>query len=295
MTWLERNGRIRRRTHGGERDPNKALLLLYALGRLQREGHAALAFREIEEPLAVLLAEFGPPKPVSPGNPFHHLVADRLWEVDTATGLAPPGPDPRALRAHDAASRLDPGFAKELLGDPVLFDQAVQLLLDVNFEPSLHEDLRIATGLLPEQARTHYPAEFAARAPRDIALWRKVLVAYDYGCAFCGYEGWIGGAVVGLEAARLRWWAFDGHDDLTNVLCLCTLHHRLLDKGVIGLTSGGVILVSKHFTGVTPVAQNLVLSLAGRGAARPLSGFPPPSPRNTGWHTRQVFRGPART
>ncbi|WUL76086.1 hypothetical protein OHA62_20950 [Streptomyces sp. NBC_00343] len=47
-----------------------------------------------------------------------------------------------------------------------------------------------------------------------------VLTAYEYQCAFCGYDSRIGAVPVGLEAAHVRWWAFDGPDDVGNGLCL---------------------------------------------------------------------------
>ncbi|REE96818.1 phosphorothioated DNA-binding restriction endonuclease [Thermomonospora umbrina] len=293
MEWVERITRIRRWTRGGERDPNKSLLLLFALGKMRREGYAPLRFRDVEKPLSALLTAFGPPKPAHPGVPFHHLAGDGLWEVMTATGAPPPGPDPGALRAHDTVGRLTPRFAEALLGDRAMFARAVGTLLDLNFEPSLHDDLRSETGLPPGPAGTPYADPPPGRSPADMMLRQKTLVAYECRCAFCGYEGWIGDSVVGLEAARLRWRSFDGVDDLTNALCLCTLHHRLLDRGVLSLTSGGVILVSRHFVGATPTARTQVLALAGRVVQRPLAGLPAPSPRNTDWHTRQVFRTPA--
>lgn len=293
MEWLERIARMRRWTRGGERDPNKALLLIYALGRLQRQGYGPLRFREVEQPLTALLTEFGPPKPVSPGYPFQQLAGDGLWEVAPGSGH-----DAALLRAQDATGRLIPRFAKELLADPVMFAQVVRILLDINFEPSLHGDLCAAVGLLPELAETGTVARYVdgnlPRAHRDAMLRQKVLVAYECQCAFCGFEGWVGNSVVGLEAARLRWWAFDGHDDLTNALCLCTLHQRLLDKGVLSLTPSGTILVSRHFVGTTGTARDLVMALTGRAAAQPQGGFPRPDRRNVDWHARQVFRSPAR-
>lgn len=298
MEWLERVAKMRRWTRGGERDPHRALLLLFALGYLQRQGYQPLRFRELEEPFGKLLVEFGPPKPTSPGYPFHQLIGDGLWEVATANGGPSPGTDPGALRANDAVGRLTQRFAKELLADPGLFSQVVRVLLDINFEPSLHADLCSAVGLVPEVSDTsavaHYVDGNLPRTQRDPMLRQRVLVAYECRCAFCGFEGWIGESVVGLEAARLRWWAFDGHDDLTNCLCLCSLHHRLLDKGVLGLTTGGVITVSRHFVGNTNAARDQVIALIGRTALTPLGGFPPPDRRNIDWHARQVFRGPAR-
>ncbi|MCW2918979.1 MAG: hypothetical protein JWN52_7047 [Actinomycetia bacterium] len=298
MEWLERVARMRRWTRGGERDPHRALLLLFALGRLQRQGFQPLRFRDVEEPFSKLLVEFSPPKPTSPGYPFHQLIGDGLWEVVTAAGAGSPGTDTNALRAQDAAGRLTPRFAKELLADPGLFAKIVRIALDINFEPSLHTDLYSAVGLLPEITDTSAVAQYVdgnlPRTHRDPMLRQRVLVAYDCRCAFCGYEGWIGSSVVGLEAARLRWWAFDGNDELSNCLCLCTLHHRLLDKGVLGLTMSRVITVSRHFVGNTDAARAVVTSLIGRLAEKPQDGFPSPDRRNVEWHTRQVFRGPAR-
>ncbi|QHY96599.1 hypothetical protein SSPS47_15940 [Streptomyces sp. S4.7] len=28
----------------------------------------------------------------------------------------------------------------------------------------------------------------------------------------------------------MRWWAFDGPDEIDNGLCLCALHHKLFDQ-----------------------------------------------------------------
>lgn len=298
MEWLERVSRLRRWTRGGERDPHKALLLLYAIGQLQRVGFAPVRFREAEQNLDLLFAEFGPPKLIGPSYPFYHLAADGLWEVATGVGGPCPGADRELMIAGDVHGRLAPGFAKELLADPALMAQIVRVLLDTNFEPSLHLDLCASAGLILEVAQTASVAKYVdgnlPRVQRDPMMRQKILLAYDCRCAFCGYEGWIGNSVVGLEVARLRWWAFDGHDDLTNCLCLCALHHRLFDKGVLGVLPSGKITVSRQFVGTTEASREYVLNLSGRKASPPQPGFAKPDVRNIDWHSRQVFRGPAR-
>jgi putative restriction endonuclease len=96
---------------------------------------------------------------------------------------------------------------------------------------------------------------------------------YEYQCAFCGYDGVIDTVPVGLEAAHVPWRAFDGPDDVDNGLSLCSLHHKLFDKGAFGIGDGNRILVSQHFVGRSPTARDHVTALAGR----PLIG-PQPAP-----------------
>ncbi len=47
----------------------------------------------------------------------------------------------------------------------------------------------------------------------------------------------------------MRWWSHDGPDEVDNGLCLCSLHHKLFDRGVLGLGEDRRILVSQRFVG----------------------------------------------
>jgi hypothetical protein len=67
---------------------------------------------------------------------------------------------------------------------------------------------------------------------------------WDRQCAFCGCVGQLAGATVGIDAAHVRWFAFDGPDEPDNGLALCSLHHKLFDFGVLGLDDGHRIRVS---------------------------------------------------
>ncbi len=88
--WLERIAGIRQWSRNGERAPHKPLLLLYALGRLQRTGTTEVTYLEAEPALEQLLHDFGPPgRRSSPAYPFHHLQTDGLWSV-IASGPAAP-------------------------------------------------------------------------------------------------------------------------------------------------------------------------------------------------------------
>jgi putative restriction endonuclease len=135
------------------------------------------------------------------------------------------------------------------------------------------------------------------RAPHKplLLLYALGLVAYEYRCAFCGYDGALdSGSWPGLEAAHVRWWTHGGPNDVTNGICLCSIHHKLFDRGVLGITDQHRITVSVHFVGRSRAAERLVLSLNGSAAGLPMKGFPAVAAVYAAWHTREVFRAPAR-
>ncbi|MFA1548417.1 phosphorothioated DNA-binding restriction endonuclease [Actinomadura chokoriensis] len=291
MDWVERVLSVRRYSRNGERAPHKPLLLLYALGRFRSEGPRAIEFSAAENDLKELLREFGPPRETSAGYPFHHLTNDDLlWEVRTADGGGSPGPALGALRSHGAAGRLHPAFAAALDEDSALLPRLVRALLDADFAPSMHADICQMVGLDLEDAEL--PP--GMRGSRDPAFRLEVLEAYEYCCAFCGYDGWLSGTAVGLDAAHVRWRTYGGPDRLGNGICLCALHHRLFDRGVVGLTDDRAITVSRKYIGRAATSRSLVLDLAGRPAREPQRGLEPVETEHIGWHSRQVFRGPAR-
>ncbi|GAA3497245.1 HNH endonuclease [Streptomyces prasinosporus] len=292
MDWVERMAELRQWSRGGVRAPHKPLLLLYALGRFQEDADGELAYSAVEEDLRRLLAEYGPPRPTTPAYPFHHLVGDGVWEVRSDRGPGSPGTGVRELRATNAAGRLAPELRTALRREPSLLGRMARVLLDANFPPSLHEELCEAVGLEAAPAEAERLA--AARRQRDRRMREKVLTAYEYRCAFCGYDGRIDAVPVGLEAAHVRWWAFDGPDDVDNGLCLCSLHHRLFDKGVLGVGEGHRVLVSQRFVGHGPAARAQVTELSGRPLTGPQPGAAPVAASHRAWHTAQVFRGDPR-
>ncbi|PZG56083.1 restriction endonuclease [Spongiactinospora gelatinilytica] len=294
MDWIERVAEIRRWSRGGERAPHKPLLLLYALGNFQRHGNAPIPFSAAEAGLKALLKEYGPPRDTSPGYPFHYLTNDGLWLVDTRDGPGSPGTGLGRLRESQAAGRLHPDLARALAEEPGLLGRMARYLLDANFAPSLHTDLCLLAGLDLETLETTATTKRPPAARRDPGFRDRVLMAYEYCCAFCSYDGWLDGAVVGLDAAHVRWWAFDGPDDVTNGLCLCAIHHKLFDKGVLGLTTERAITVSARFVGRSQSALDMVLCLAGRPARSPQPSLDAVAQNHIDWHGHQVFRTPAR-
>jgi putative restriction endonuclease len=292
VDWVERIAGIRRWRRDGRRAPHKPLLLLYALGRFQREGPGEIAFSAAEAHLDGLLREFGPPNATTSAYPFHHLTGDGVWTVRTLDGPGSPGARVTLLRGRDARGRLSPDLTAALVDDPRLAGRIARSLLDAEFPPSLHADICRLAGVDPDLAA---PAAAGPPAPaRDPAFRDRVLRAYGERCAFCGFDGRVDRVAVGLEAAHVRWWSFDGPNDADNGLCLCALHHQLFDRGVLGLTPGRTVAVSARFSGTGATARDHVLALDGRPVAEPLTGFPPVHADHVAWHGTEVFRAPAR-
>ncbi|MGW2689159.1 phosphorothioated DNA-binding restriction endonuclease [Streptomyces sp. NPDC001414] len=293
MDWLERAAKLRQWSRHGVRAPHKPLLLLYALARFQSDAEGELRYTAVEGDLKRLLAEYGPARGTSPAYPFHHLVSDEVWEVRTERGPGSPGTGVRELRSGGAVGRLAPDLRAALRREPSLLGRMARVLLDLHFPPSLHQDLCEAVGLELELAETE-----ALTAPeqrrRDRRMREMVLTAYEYQCAFCGYDGMIGAVPVGLEAAHVRWWAYGGPDDVDNGLCLCSLHHKLFDMGVLGMGEGHRVLVSQRFVGRSPAAREHVTALVGRQLIGPQPGIRPVAETHRAWHTAQVFRGSPR-
>ncbi|MFE0459134.1 phosphorothioated DNA-binding restriction endonuclease [Kitasatospora sp. NPDC058965] len=299
MDWLDQVAKLRRWSGNGVRAPHKPLLMLYALGSYQQDADGALRYSAVEQELQRLLAEYGPGHRTTPAYPFHHLVSDGVWEVSTDRGPGSPGSGITVLRESGATGRLARELRAELARDGSLLGRLARVLLDTHFPPSLHVDLCEAVGLDLELAelpgRSGSAPAAAARRGRDRRMRELVLTAYEFQCAFCGYDGALGAGTVGLEAAHVRWWSHDGPDEVDNGLCLCSLHHKLFDKGVLGVGEGHRILVSQRFVGRNPASRRQVLELAGRPVIGPQRGVAPVARRHREWHVGQVFHGAPRT
>jgi putative restriction endonuclease len=96
-------------------------------------------------------------------------------------------------------------------------------LLERHFPESIHPDILDAVGLTPGAA----PAE----RKRDPKFRQRVLVAYEWRCAVCGFDVRLGSVSIGLDAAHIRWHQAGGPDTEVNGLALCVLHHKTFDLG----------------------------------------------------------------
>ena len=283
---------VRQYQAAGQRAPHKPLLILLALGRLSQTGTSELSWSEAEQELGELLVEYGPPSNSSPAKsaayPFTRLRSDGFWTLsrDVREDML------KDLRQAPVTGRLDPAIEVALSSSPgALIGAAVRVALQqfptsllgeilddvgIDFEPSSLD----LTGFEPESRR------------KRRSSWRiAILQAWNRSCAFCGFDGMVGRAVVGIEAAHVRWFNLGGPDELDNGLALCSLHHKLLDRGVIGFADRDRLKVSARFTANSTVGRR-VYELHGHALA-PRPGTKLPSAEHVAWHSDQVFLRPA--
>jgi putative restriction endonuclease len=291
---LARLGSLRQHQRRGQRSPHKPLLVLLALGRLAATGSSQLPWSQAETELADLIAEFGPPsrtgRAQSAAYPFTRLRADGVWVLDQDVQMDLVGP----LAREHVAGRFEASVESALLARPALILTAARDLVLTNFPATVAPDVLEAAGLDPRAvlgAGALLPEAGVVPGGRTrTSGWRfAVLEAWDRQCAFCGYDGQFAGATAGVEAAHVRWFAFDGPDSLDNGLALCALHHKLFDLGALGLDTRFRVMVSAKFSARTP-AGRAVYSLHGCQLA-PRPGTPLPAPGHVRWHGQQVFKG----
>lgn len=287
----QRFGRLNVWKQGDQRAPHKPLLLLVALAHAARGEDRLVPFTDVEEPLKSLLVEFGPPrKSYHPHFPFWHLQTDGIWEVVGLPGAGErdPGDTPLVteLREHEVRGGLPAEVYDSVRSDPELLRELARKLLDDSFPESLHEEIAGAVGLqLTDRSRR-------ARDPR---FRDRILVAYGYACAVCGYDLRLRHAPVALEAAHIKWHQAGGPSIESNGLALCTMHHKLFDRGAMAVTEDRRVVVSHLVNGSTGLDEWLM-----RFDRQPLRA--PRSPEHipldeyVRWHVYEVFKGdvPAR-
>ncbi len=291
---LSRFGSLRQHQRAGQRSPHKPLLVLLALGRLNANGSSELPWSVAEPALADLIGEFGPPSRTSRAQsaayPFTRLRADGVWVLDHDVQMDLVGP----LADQHVVGRFDASVEAELRADPALVRSAARALVLSNFPETIAPDVLQAVGLHPGtvlgEADVPSSAGRTRGERRRDPTWRSVVLqAWDRQCAFCGYDGQLAGASVGIDAAHVRWFAFDGPDALDNGLALCALHRKLFDMGVLGLDPGLLVRVAAVFTART-TAGRAVYELHGRPLT-PRPGTVTPAAEHVSWHSHEVFKG----
>jgi len=282
---------VRSWQRGEMRAPHKPLLLLYAFAKLLA-GQRQIVFAEAESDLRDLLDDFGPPRRNNRAEyPFWRLQKDHVWQVDLLSPVQEnqSGDVGRKALIHAGAKGF---FTADLINyfhkKPEAIKDLVVKILTANFPETIHEDILQAVGIDMEEM-----GEAAGREKRCPKFREKILQAYEYRCAVCGFDLRMGHTPVALEAAHIKWHQAGGPDEEVNGLALCALHHKLFDRGAFTLSNKLDVLVSDKANGLVSLVPWL-LQYHGKKLHFPQSTRYIPQNEYLVWHTREVFQGECR-
>lgn len=274
---------------GDQRAPHKPLLLLLALGRIHTELPRLIPFDQIDTKLTQLLQDFGLSRAnYYPELPFWHLQSNLIWEMPRSTGVLTASGSISKKYLRD--NQVEAGFTQEvydlLKANVELLQQVALQLLEDNFPPSVHQDILDEVGL---DFETIPQITTQKRAKRDPSFRRRILEAYDYRCAICNFSVRLENTPIALEAAHIKWFQAGGPDIESNGLALCTLHHKLLDRGALAISNEQKIVVSEKTNGQGGF-QEWVLNFDGKTLLKPRNALYAPKAEFTEWHIREVFQ-----
>ena len=179
-------------------------------------------FADIADALTRLLKEFGPSRTQHhPEFPFWQLQTDGFWTIEHRRNfpLKPRGRSParRILIENDAVGAV-PKTSGKLSDAARRYARNSRSSYWMNSWPStLHTAIRQAIGLPQPTGRSHRndPTGYASAALRE-----EILRAYQRRCAVSGYDGRLADVSLGLEAAHVKWHAYQGPDQVDNGVAL---------------------------------------------------------------------------
>ena len=217
---------------------------------------------------------------------FWRLQNDGIWEITDANRIRQTASGD-ALRSDLIRYDVSGGFLEDithqLQNDSQLCYEIIQSLLYAHFPSSLHEDILQAVGI-------ELPLQIFNQQRNNINFRANILRAYEYKCAVCGFDVQLRHQPVALEASHIKWRQAEGPDTEVNGLALCSLHHKLFDRGAFTLSEQLEILVSDEAHGSVGFEEWL-RRFHGEHISFPQRQSCYPAIEFISWHVREVFQG----
>lgn len=91
--------------------------------------------------------------------------------------------------------------------------------------------------------------------------------------------------------AHIKWHQVGGPDSEENGIALCSLHHKLFDRGVFSLSGSKQLLVAENAHG-TNGFEEWLMRFHGKEICSPVHPNYAPKEAFINWHVREVFKGP---
>ncbi|WP_421783288.1 HNH endonuclease [Kiloniella litopenaei] len=129
--------------------------------------------------------------------------------------------------------------------------------------------------------------QMTSRVVRDRLFRRLILKAYDKRCAITGLQLINGGGRAEVDAAHIKPVEANGPDILSNGIALSGTAHWMFDRGLISLTDGHEIMISRHVN--NPDSVEILINRSGKAI---VPGLPvnQPHPSFLKWHRENCFK-----
>ncbi len=278
---------ISRWRRGDQRAPHKPLMLLHTLS-MYKQGHSRLLNFEndVAQQLKELLFQYGPPRAAYRAEyPFWRLANEKnpFWEIINGEECIPKttSSDPKKsdLIKYNVMAGFDADSFEILQSNPALIDEIASKLIQDNFPETLQEELFTKLG---------FNVNLSTKV-RDPEFRKKVLRAYNFKCAVCGFDLAMDNIPIAIEAAHIKWKQYSGPCEVPNGIALCSIHHKALDRGAITLNGDLKINVSSMVNG-GELVERLIWDFQGKSIKLPRETINYPSLKMVEWHIREVFK-----
>lgn len=182
------------------------------------------------------------------------------------------------------ASRDDRAIWNEFHGNWELLVEVSDQIFSA-LQPVAAEDLPIVTTNNANDSPTERPVTRMQRLCQSF-FRMTILASYDNTCCICGVD-----IPRLLVASHIIPWSVrvDCRTNPENGLCLCAIHDKAFDSGLLAVNGTSGIVVSKFLSRSRSKAVNdYLLSFAGASLNMPRR-FPPLA-ENLKWHLQNIFQ-----
>ncbi len=298
-------------TKGGA--PHKPILLLAVMDLIE-EGVIERNFVELTPELIQTFSHYWSKimPPERKGNivmPFFHLKSSGFWHL-----LPQPGRETILANIHqmtsikELTSNILAAYLEEELYaqmcDPTQRDLLRVTLIETFFSPTVQplilelsrlnieifeysqELLRYAQQQPFQISDTFIETE--KPAVRDQGFRKAIVRAYNHRCAICGVRMITPNGYTVVDAAHIIPWSISHNDDPRNGIALCRLCHWTFDQGLVGITSGYVVILSSMLNTNDNIPGHLLMQNA-REIIKPIENILNPNVKALEWHLANTF------
>jgi putative restriction endonuclease len=194
------------------------------------------------------------------------------------------GPDGRLNngRAVQSIRTMSDGDFNRIVGlGLVEEDEVLPRVDDAEAVPALVQEQQV-----PWEGPIDRATMLVNRTVRNRQFRKRVLDVYDRSCALTGMKLINGGGRAEAQAAHIMSVEVGGPDVVNNGIALSGTVHWMFDRGLISLSDGGDILLSRKINDVEGVEK---LIYSDRKARLPTSPGHRPHVRYLAWHRRECF------